>query len=160
MGASQATGLGSAKAPEPDKPSPPEGCHPSRYEYRFSIRDGRERHDWIAHGTLGAINIWAEPTAPTWRDEHWFGGIECHSAERQDYMSEKPSHELCWLLLKPCWHDGSSLQFSEQVEFRLPPPTGAPMSGDILTDLQPLLRSRYRTWCAEPALEAEQESSK
>jgi hypothetical protein len=32
----------------------PSGFDPSRFEYRFSIQDGRERHDWIIAGKLGA----------------------------------------------------------------------------------------------------------
>ena len=124
------------------------GFDPSRFEYRFSIGDGRERHDWIAAGKLGAINIWAEPTSSSFRDDNWFGGIECHSAQPLEY--EGGHHERCWLLDAECWHDGSSLQFSEQVEGRLPLPCGEPIAAYIFEKLKPLLRSRYRTWLAEP----------
>ena len=127
----------------------PSGFDPSRCEYRFSISEGRERHDWIISGSLGAINIWAEPSPSSFRDERWFGGIECHSAAPLEYAGGH--HERCWLLNAECWHDGSSLQFSEQVEFRLPPPCGKPIAGDMLSELTPLLRSRYRSWLAEPA---------
>jgi hypothetical protein len=151
MGASdKPTGLSSPTGPE--EVSALTGFDPSRFEYRFSVRDGHERHDWIASGGHGAINIWAEPHSTRSYGERWFGGIECHSPKPlYESDNDKPHHELCWLLLKPCWHDGSSLQFSEQVEERLPEPRGMPISGHILEQLRPLLRSRYRTWLSEPA---------
>lgn len=127
----------------------PTGFDPLRFEYRFSIKEKRERHDWIVAGKLGAINIWAEPTTSSYRGEHWFGGIECHRAQPFEYNSGH--HEHCWLLDAECWHDGSSLQFSEQVEHRLPPPSGRPIDGSLLDQLSPLLTSRYRTWLQEPA---------
>lgn len=45
-----------------------------------------------------------------------YGGIEQHSATPPDYMAgSSPSHEHCWLLNGPCWHDGSSLYASEVI---------------------------------------------
>jgi hypothetical protein len=140
---------------EPASSLHPSGFDPARFEYRFSIKDGHERHDWIASGEFGAINIWAEPSTPGFGDR-WYGGIEGHAKSPADYQdAEKPTHNLCWLLLGPCWHDGSSLQFSEEVEPRLPWPTGNAMSGDVLADLRPLLRRRYRSWLAEEAIATE-----
>jgi hypothetical protein len=142
---------GAASVSTADAASIPNAFDPSCFEYRFSIRDGRERHDWIASGEYGAIGIWAEPSTPGY-GERWYGGVEGHSRTPAEYQdAAKPSQELCWLLLAPCWHDGSSLQFSEQVEHRLPWPTGNAMSGDVLEELRPLLRRRYRDWLAEPA---------
>lgn len=78
------------------------------------------RHIWTATGNNGAVHVWAEPTAPLithrWGDLY-YGGIEIHSRKPlYDFGSQEPSHSDCWLLKCPCWHDGSSLQFSEQVE--------------------------------------------
>ncbi len=150
-GASQATGLSSPTEPC-STVSALTGFDPSRFEYRFSLmRERRERHDWIISGKLGAINIWAEPSSPSsFSDERWFGGIECHSARPFEYNGGH--HDHCWLLGAECWHDGSSLQFREQVEYRLPAPIGQAIDGSILEELKPLLRSRYRTWLAEPAV--------
>lgn len=53
---------------------------------------------------------------PFFADEGWFScaGVETHYASPPDYMSEdKPSHERCWLIERPCWHDGTSLWASE-----------------------------------------------
>ena len=37
------------------------------------------------------------------------GGIEYHYREPPEHMQdEAPSHDHCWLLKAPCWHDGSS----------------------------------------------------
>ena len=41
-------------------------------------------------------------------------GVETHYASAPDYMDgEAPSHENCWILGGPCWHDGTSLWASE-----------------------------------------------
>lgn len=37
------------------------------------------------------------------------GGVEIHSTKPFRYSDKsKPHNETCWLLNKPCWHDGSS----------------------------------------------------
>lgn len=108
------------------------------FQYRFSERprsDGSisERHDWCIIGEAGAVNIWAEPdpSGAKWR-ERWFGGVECHWRKPPDYYEGKPPHhERCWLLGKACWHDGSSLFFSERIEPHLPDPDGKQMDGSI-----------------------------
>lgn len=76
------------------------------------------RHIWTLVGPNGAVHVWAEPTKPEFTNrwgEAFFGGIEIHSKKRL-YGDGAPDHPDCWLLKCPCWHDGSSLQFSEQVE--------------------------------------------
>lgn len=91
----------------------PEGLF---WEYRLSLRSGRYPvHTWILSGERGAIHAHCTRDISNYRQE-WLGGIECHYAEPPDYMRDKePSHELCWLIHKPCWHDGTSLGFSEQI---------------------------------------------
>lgn len=38
------------------------------------------------------------------------GGVEEHRKAPADYQEgEQPSHDKCWLIDCPCWHDGSSL---------------------------------------------------
>lgn len=141
---SSPTGQANLRCPAASRCDP---AREARYEYRFSLRNGRERHDWCLIGDEGAINIWAEPTASAWRDERWFGGIEGHSATPLDYSGGH--HEHCWLLGKECWHDGSSLQFSEQVEPFLPEPVGRSMAATVGDNLLPILRSRYRSWLCD-----------
>lgn len=116
-----------------------------RLEYRFSLRDGRERHDWNLIGEAGAVNVWAEPATPGYGDR-WIGGVECHYAAAPDHAAYCGHRENCWLLGKECWHDGSSLQFAEQIEPRLPEPTGKQMDAWTAEMVEPLLRNRFRLW--------------
>ena len=42
------------------------------------------------------------------------GGLEIHYRIPPHYMFQKPpSHDNCWLLKSPCWHDGTSLAVEE-----------------------------------------------
>lgn len=94
------------------------------WQYRACLRGGRITHEWSVANELGGIHIHAMLSDFQGRRE-WIGGIECHWAAAPDYMNpEKPSHEHCWLLGKPCWHDGSSLYFSENIADCLPDPYG------------------------------------
>jgi len=50
-------------------------------------------------------------------DEKPSGGIELHYQIPPDYMDDQaPSHQDCWLLNSPCWHDGSSLAIEPYKE--------------------------------------------
>lgn len=45
--------------------------------------------------------------------DKWVGGIEFH----RGFMvpgDRAPDHINCWLIGRPCWHDGSSLQVEER----------------------------------------------
>lgn len=92
------------------------------WQYRVTMRGGRLTHEWSLVNEHGGIHVHA--ALSEFRGEHsWIGGIECHWASAPDFMNpEKPSHEHCWLLGKPCWHDGSSLYFSEYIADCLPSP--------------------------------------
>jgi len=86
---------------------------------------GRLQHNWWIKSDDGGIHIWAcLAKLAGWPDE-WLGGVEAHYAAVPDsyggwFDPAKPSHEDCWLLKGPCWHDGSSLYFSEQIAPRMP----------------------------------------
>ena len=101
------------------------------------------RHMWTVVGDNGAVHVWAEPSSPVpFRDwpERFYGGIEIHSKTRlYDFGDGKPSHDECWLLKCPCWHDGSSLQFSEQVE---------PFGPAIHEFVNSILFDRYQSYFA------------
>lgn len=81
------------------------------YDY-FHNKHG---HFWTLTGPLGGVHIWARPVlgAP----EKYVGGVEVHYPHPvYPWDSEdKPHHENCWLLGGPCWHDGTSLYFSERI---------------------------------------------
>lgn len=91
------------------------------WKYEVVIRGNRPEHVWALIGERGAIHIWARLCDYGSQNE-WLGGIEVHSAEPFEYSKAEPDHERCWLLHKPCWHDGTSLGFSEGVADMLPHP--------------------------------------
>lgn len=156
--------------PEPAAQSQPEALIPSAFPlvvsaipdgltwaYKVSLRGGHEEHIWSLVGERGGIhvNAWLTPPLKGCFAEHrWLGGIEGHSPIPREYESETPSHEHCWLIEGPCWHDGSSLQFSEQLA------PGFPAAGEQMTERQhaDVLRemiSRYHSWLPEAqAIEA------
>lgn len=127
------------------------------WEYRIVVRGGRENHFWGLIGNRGGIHVHAWESSSSWRDERWMGGIERHSATRRDYDSESPSHDHCWLIGKPCWHDGSSLQFSEQVAPYLPQPGRSFEDNDHLDVLRVMI-SRYNSWLSDPGQAQTQET--
>ena len=91
------------------------------WKYELVVRGGKPEHIWALITDAGAIHIWA--LLSEWDGHHeWAGGIEVHSATPFDHSKSEPNHERCWLLGKPCWHDGTSLGFSERVADMLPRP--------------------------------------
>jgi len=78
------------------------------------------RHMWTVVGDNGGVHIWAEPHREEFAEkwgERFYGGVEIHSKVNiHSYGDGKPDHEECWLLGGPCYHDGSSLFFSENIE--------------------------------------------
>jgi len=89
-----------------------------RSKYEFSIRNGHEYHDWsvIARHIgihLHIIDMGEDDGKEA--GERYSGGIEIHYRQPPDYMKdEAPSHDNCWLLKAPCWHDGSSMQVTDK----------------------------------------------
>lgn len=94
------------------------------YQYHAVMRAGRVTHQWCLSSKLGGVHVHGWRTLYGDRHFHeWMGGIEVHLPHRGEYGSETPSHEHCWLIDGPCWHDGTSLGFSEQVAPYLPEDT-------------------------------------
>ena len=101
------------------------------WQYKVVLRGGYLEHLWALTGKHGAVHISARLHEWDGRPE-WSGGIECHFAAAPDYREgEEPNHEHCWLLGKPCWHDGSSLYFSENIAQKLPPAYEPWSAGDM-----------------------------
>lgn len=114
------------------------------WSYRIIVRGGRDSHTWTLIGDRGGIHVDAWESSSNFRDDRWMGGIEAHAPTGDG----KPSHEHCWLIGKPCWHDGSSLQFSEQIAPYLPQP-GAPFESRDHLDVLHVMVSRYNQWLPE-----------
>lgn len=83
-------------------------------------------HTWWLKGEQGAVHIWARIARLEGWPSEWIGGVEVHYAKCPGdngwFKPDEPSHAECWLLEGPCWHDGTSLYFREQIAPCLPHP--------------------------------------
>lgn len=86
-----------------------------RCKYEYTRLFGSPSHIWSAIGAKSGIHLWIRDSGEKANpDSRFYGGIEIHYRQPPDYMrDDPPSHDECWLLKCPCWHDGSSLQASE-----------------------------------------------
>jgi len=79
------------------------------YEYRPCPSTGSARHFWVVVGPLAGVHLWVEVG-----NGFPFGGFETHYRNPPKYMADdSPSHDNCWVLKCPCWHDGTSLWATE-----------------------------------------------
>jgi hypothetical protein len=101
----------------------PEGF---QYHYRavFGGYENRITHLWCLVGDKGAIHISAFLKKYKEHENEWMGGIECHWSECPGgyFEEDNPHNENCWLTHKPCWSDGSSTWFNENIAPMLPAP--------------------------------------
>lgn len=120
------------------------------WTYQAVVRGGHLTHLWSLANVAGGIHISAS-ICEFQGSREWLGGCETHYAKAPDYMDpDKPSHPHCWVLGAPCWHDGSSLYFSENVAPMLPNPwDNAPHEMDdrhhdaVTSELRYLHRIRF-----------------
>lgn len=114
---------------------------------KYEFHEKTNAHVWIVSGEKGAVHIWGVlKDGDEFGDPHdrLYGGIEAHYRSPPAYMADRPpSHDHCWALDAPCWHDGSSLQFQENFVDELG-----------IKDIErgnhapffSLARTRYRQW--------------
>ncbi|MGL5736888.1 MAG: hypothetical protein ACRCYS_18645, partial [Beijerinckiaceae bacterium] len=87
---------------------------------------GNPSHTWFAKNVNGAVHIWARLCAypDAKHPPEWIGGVEYHWANYPEdsgwFKPDEPSQSDCWLLKGPCWHDGTSLYFSESLAHCMP----------------------------------------
>lgn len=89
------------------------------YDFSETNENNRKRWTWSLVGEHGGVHIWAQfcEASESAFGEKCYGGVEVHYRKPPYEHSEgTPHHEYCWLLEGPCWHDGSSLYFSEQLQ--------------------------------------------
>ena len=121
-------------------------------KYERHMRDnGTERHVWSVKNERGGLHVWAhqhdDDYRMKWGQRYW-GGIEMHSPRPLHEGQEgKPHHDKCWLLGVPCWHDGSSLQFDEQIE----PILSDDICGQDHSFVFDLLRRRHAYYFGDPS---------
>ncbi len=88
-----------------------------RGEYVYHNPWGNPKHMWKVVLAGGGIHLYVADMGENYNPEYgerYSGGIEIHYRHPPSYMDhEPPSHDECFLLKAPCWHDGSSLQASE-----------------------------------------------
>lgn len=99
----------------------PDGC-----EMGYSNEPGFKdcpHHTWWIKGPSGGVHVWARKAPLAGFPTEWIGGVEVHHAHCPDnsgwFNQNAPSQSNCWLLNAPCWHDGSSLYFSERIAPRM-----------------------------------------
>ena len=85
-----------------------------KYDYQ-PPKDANGQHVWSVVGPEGGVHIWARESTMKFSNERFIGGVEVH-AKKPMYGDQPVSHEHCWLLGGPCYHDGTSLYFSERIE--------------------------------------------
>lgn len=93
-----------------------------RHWYKFEPTAwGSNRHTWVIIGRHGAVHLHLNDRREDSKDIHSAsdkvsGGVEVHYRQPPEYRQDDcPDHDRCWLLEGPCWHDGSSLQVSEEI---------------------------------------------
>jgi hypothetical protein len=90
-----------------------------RYQYRLHWRFSKWEHSFELVGSRGGGHLHLSENTPefcqTYGTTRYSGGIEAHYRTAPDYMADTPpSHDECWLIKANCWHDGSSLQVTEE----------------------------------------------
>ena len=92
-----------------------------RSEYKYTRRFGHPNHVYLVIGRHGAIHFHvteypeetrrASPSMP-----QFSAGLEIHHRQPPDYMEDQPpSHDECWAIKAPCWHDGTTLYAEETL---------------------------------------------
>jgi len=89
-----------------------------RNEYTYTRRHGNPLHRWSTLTYAAGAHVWISDLGEQHEEKYpgmrYTGGIEIHYRIPPDYMRDQPpTHDDCFLLKAPCWHDGSSLQASE-----------------------------------------------
>lgn len=107
-----------------------------RCEYKYSRQFGNQVHMWTCISARGAVHL----SITVYEDEGITpsAGLESHS--RTATSEESPSHDYCWLLKSPCWHDGTSLYATEHF---LPMWKSRPHEHDLMFKALELEYHRY-----------------
>lgn len=86
-----------------------------RCKYEFAFRYGSPHHSWTVLGAFGAVHFHVLDCGKAKATpDRYSGGIEIHYRNLPPGRADiPPTHDQCWLLKAPCWHDGSSLQAEE-----------------------------------------------
>lgn len=89
---------------------------PRRYRYSFRAWFFAKawRYSYELVGASGGMHLHISGPHHYDGQDNWSAGLECHWRQPPHYMRhDPPSHDECWLLKCPCWHDGTSLHAQE-----------------------------------------------
>lgn len=84
-----------------------------RYAFRCHLAAGTWRYGWEIVGAKGGVSLHISGPHVYDNTDHWDAGLEYHSRTPRGSDKSPPSHDECWLLHAPCWHDGTSLYARE-----------------------------------------------
>lgn len=77
---------------------------------------GYEKHHFEVIGARGGLHLHITDLGEEKQQDRWSAGLEEHWRSPPPYMDDRaPSHDVCWLLHCPCWHDGTSLYAMETL---------------------------------------------
>lgn len=84
-------------------------------KYELTKPFGKARHTWTCIGRHAALHLHISGPYGSDGEPRWSAGLETHYRQPPDHMAnDAPSHEECWLIGGPCWHDGTSLYAEER----------------------------------------------
>lgn len=89
-----------------------------RYKYTATLFAGKWRHDYQIIGRHGGMNFHVDDFGESNKHfpQRYSAGLEIHYREPPAYMDDQPpSHDMCWLLRCPCWHDGTTAYAEEAL---------------------------------------------
>lgn len=116
-----------------------------RYQLRIHLFAGKWRYDYELIGAHGGMNLHVDGPHRYDGSTHWSAGFEIHSRTPMN-GDMPPSHDQCWLLHCPCWHDGTSMYAQEHY---LP----MVLAGHHEAVLRSMIRDADERWLA-PVCEA------
>lgn len=92
------------------------GNYRCKYELTAHYGDS-DLHIYSLVGAVGGVHLhvtdYGEDRSKHFTDRY-SAGLETHWRSPPSWMQDKaPSNDVCWLLMGPCWHDGTSLYASE-----------------------------------------------
>jgi hypothetical protein len=79
---------------------------------RIIRRFGEWEYSYELMGAKGGLQLHVSGPHVFDGGEHWSAGLELHGRAPL-YGNDAPSHDNCWLLNCPCWHEGTSLHAQE-----------------------------------------------
>lgn len=88
-----------------------------RCKYEYHKPFGHPTHVWTCIGRHGAVHFHVTDMGEDFKyGDRYSGGLEVHYRQPPEHMRDQaPSHDKCWLIGCPCWHDGTSLYASETL---------------------------------------------